>query len=648
MIKISAIISSITISVAVLLTSAPPTHAQSAGLAISPPTVEMLLAPNKKVVQTFTVKNQGESVGIIATLHTVTPIDQDGHVRVNPTPLNPANIPLVAKLSPPRFGDEVTLASGASLPLTISFEGATVDAPVDSYLALVVRTVPLTLSGERRPDATYTSPAIAGLIFVTLTPSGVIPANLEITGFEPPFFHDTSLPFTLHPVIKNSADVMIRPTLQLNISNNQGRVVYQPEPVKNLLLKESERDFGPLTWNPIWSTVGPHRIRLTITTEGGTKLTEVEKLVWFLPMRAIIATVLLVLILGIVMIRQRRRITSSLLIIIAGALLLSPAPARASLTSVSDTISTSELSTTEKPIKVRHSIKFTPAKIVPDGYFRILLPADPENASDGIADDEGYDFGGTVQVVVTDAPGYAFSNPVAIPSGDPGCLIPTPYHCFELHYLGTGGVGEPITVLIGGADGVDSLIAPSAANGHVAGTADLAAFIVRHYDATDTMLDYTIGRIGHLESVQVTARVKGTAQPGAVNVVSIPFLPATISNLISRYSLASIILTALAVGSIILILLLLIRRKNILILDAVTQKPVEYFMLYHSLPEIRRPGSPIWLARHEPLSYQASKHNHGKLYIRSLGRYSTLTVRIDETTHILSISRKQRFYTIPL
>jgi hypothetical protein len=620
--------------------------AQTAGLSISPPVVEMLLSPSKKVVQTFTIKNQGESVNITATLHTVTPIGEDGHVSVNPTPLNPASIPLVASLTPSRFGEEMLLARDASEPLTLTFEGASVDAPIDTYLALVVRASPLTFSGESHTGATATSPAIAGLIFITLTPSGVIPTNLEITSFDPPLLHDTSTPFTLRPMVKNGASIMIRPTLQVSIASSQGKTVYEPETAKNLLLKESEREFGPLTWSPRWSNLGPHRIRLTLTTEGGTKVTEVEKQVWFLPIRTMVASILLLLIVGVMLIKRKRRHVTTLLMLCLVSLTMPP-HTYASLTNVSDTLSTSMLSTSEAPVKVRHTITFTPSKVVPNGYFRILLPAATNGSNDGTPDEQGYDFNGGVSIEVADVPGYIFSGEAALASGDPECLVPTPYHCFKIPYSGPGGL-EPIKVILGQADGTSSLLAPTKSSSNAQGVADLETVVIRHYDSSNTMLDYTSGHIGHLESVQVTARVKGTPQPDSVNVISIPFLPARVSTTITRYSFAIPIIITLAIIGLILLFLLIIRRKNILIIDKETQKPIEYFVLYHSLPELRRPGSPIWLARHEPLSYQVTRHNHGKLYIRSLGRYSTLTVRIKETTHILSISRKARFYTIPL
>jgi hypothetical protein len=54
------------------------------------------------------------------------------------------------------------------------------------------------------------------------------------------------------------------------------------------------------------------------------------------------------------------------------------------------------------------------------------------------------------------------------------------------------------------------------------------------------------------------------------------------------------------------------------------------------------------MAKSEPISYLLTGGDRGRLYIRHLGPYSTLTVRTGTATYILSISAKRKIYTLIL
>lgn len=282
-----------------------PVHAQTVGLSISPPVVEIILAPNKKIIQTFNLKNQGQAITIVPTLNLVTPSDSTGHVMVNPSPVNLASIPFVPKLTPYTFGQSISLPSDTSVALTLTLEGASVDKPIDSYLALVVTPYPATANNSQIVSAT---PAIAGLVFITLTPSAIIPVNLEISNFDPPFLHDTAFPLILSPTLTNHADVMLHSNGELVIINSRSETIHKADLENRLILKQSARTIGPLTWNPNWSVIGPHRVRLTIMTIGGTKLSQIERTIWFFPLRGLLGVLIISLILGYFFLRYRKKI----------------------------------------------------------------------------------------------------------------------------------------------------------------------------------------------------------------------------------------------------------------------------------------------------------------------------------------------------
>lgn len=168
--------------------------------------------------------------------------------------------------------------------------------------------------------------------------------------------------------------------------------------------------------------------------------------------------------------------------------------------------------------KPRHVITFNTATAVANGYFRVLLPADATTPNDGNPDDQGYDFGaGSIDVVAADvddpaggAVEFNFVTGVATASGGTGCTSPANYHCFEVHYSGSGAVNKTITINIGNTDGSNSLISPATGTAHTEATADTYPFIVRQYNSSDTQVDTTSGRLAHIEAVRVTATVDPT------------------------------------------------------------------------------------------------------------------------------------------
>ena len=276
-----------------------PVHAQSVTLSVSPPVVEILLAPNKKVEQTFTLQTTGENLEITPELHLVKPSDSSGHMIIDPNPLNPSSIPLTLTLSPPIHDLQSTIYN-------LTIEAPNTDLPQDIYLALIFRTSPPSTIYDLR--STITTPAISALILVTIAPTGLLPINLEIKDFSPPALHDSWLPLTLSPLLHNNTSIMIRPEGLYEIISPSGKTIFSLPLYPHLILGNSSRLLqadtpgvkgshtpGVLTFTPPWSTIGPHTLRLTVTTEGGTQITQLEKTIWLLPLRVIVLTLTLII-----------------------------------------------------------------------------------------------------------------------------------------------------------------------------------------------------------------------------------------------------------------------------------------------------------------------------------------------------------------
>jgi hypothetical protein len=140
---------------------------------------------------------------------------------------------------------------------------------------------------------------------------------------------------------------------------------------------------------------------------------------------------------------------------------------------------------------------------------------------------------------------------------------------------------------------------------------------------------------------------------------SLPSLPATIAKIETKLSLTFIAYLLLAIIGFILLILLWQRKYNIIFLSPNGQ-PIRSATLYHSIPSgsytpgvkrVHTPGvlpSPIFVTKRQPNLFTLSPSDHGRLYIPHLNRYSTFTVRLDDTTYIFSLSTKRSLYTVVL
>jgi len=128
---------------------------------------------------------------------------------------------------------------------------------------------------------------------------------------------------------------------------------------------------------------------------------------------------------------------------------------------------------------------------------------------------------------------------------------------------------------------------------------------------------------------------------------TLPSLPATIAKIESRLPLTYLHLSLLAVAVLALLLLIWYRKYNIIFINDRAQA-YSNIKVYHSIPTIKTQYSPIWMSNRDPISYTLGASDHGRIYLRHLGRYSTLTIKTDEHTFILSLSVKRSLYTIVL
>ena len=270
---------------------APSAKAQSAGLSISPPVVEVLLSPNKSATQTFVLKNEGEDTSFSLAFHKLIPTDSLGHSTIDPTPLSFSNLPITATIQNFELNTFYPLDSGATVNLTVLLQGATVEEASDLYLALVISLSPR----EDLTQSTTIAPGISALILTTIPPVPAIPTDITLSDFDPPALHDTSNPLTITPMLQNNSPIMLNTKGVLSLTSPFGKVLSSHPYDQTLILGHSTRTPKSYILDLKSSYLGPHKLKLTILTESGRTLIESEKTIFFAPIRLIIFFILALL-----------------------------------------------------------------------------------------------------------------------------------------------------------------------------------------------------------------------------------------------------------------------------------------------------------------------------------------------------------------
>lgn len=156
-----------------------------------------------------------------------------------------------------------------------------------------------------------------------------------------------------------------------------------------------------------------------------------------------------------------------------------------------------------------HTVRFTTANAIPNGAFRILVPAVTNNADsqDGLPDAGNFDFSNSPPTVTcpTDITNYDFVGGTA--SASAVTIGSQDYHSFECRYSGSGAIGSAFDGTTNDAIVINDLINPAPAAGHTTGLADTYRIIVQHLNASYSAADTTTASVGIIEAVRVSASV---------------------------------------------------------------------------------------------------------------------------------------------
>ncbi|MEI6690333.1 MAG: hypothetical protein WCL07_01140 [bacterium] len=281
-----------------ILVFAPKTIANT-GISISPPTIELLIAPNKNVVQNISLHNLGEAASYRVSLHRLIPLGEDGGSTIDLNPLDPATVPFVFT-----FPTSLNLQANESTSFTFTIAAASTDKSQAFSLALGFASE----QSQASPNSTSTQPIIVLPLLLTLSPDGALDLSLTLENFELPVIADSMLPFDINPKVFNRSSFMHRPGGELVITSPRGVKNNYPV-VPSLVLGQTTRRlrFDPVpTLSPSISRFGPHTFAFTLTTPSGKTILTSERIVWFLPLRLILAILSLALIIFAVYLKKSR------------------------------------------------------------------------------------------------------------------------------------------------------------------------------------------------------------------------------------------------------------------------------------------------------------------------------------------------------
>jgi len=161
------------------------------------------------------------------------------------------------------------------------------------------------------------------------------------------------------------------------------------------------------------------------------------------------------------------------------------------------------------------TVRLTTISAMTGGSFRILVPAGANDATvrDNVPDDDGFDFGssvgGTAATITcpTNPVSYGTWTSTATAADTSAIVVDGAYyHSFKCAYTGAGAIGTDFGTTYD-AFVINNLINPSPIGAHTLGQADTYSVIIQQLDASDTVIDQTVTKVGVVDAVKVSASI---------------------------------------------------------------------------------------------------------------------------------------------
>lgn len=219
-------------------------QAQEISLTISPPITEVLIAPGKEVVQTYVLKNEGNSTLISVTVVPFYPQGEQGFQEfkdelassyANWFTLMTPTIPLGASFNLPQ-GQTQTVSLKIAPPTDVSLK--------DYYFAVFFTTQQ---DSETGLDTGYSQAKVGSNLLITVSDDGNPVKNVSIKRFSAPLIIDSFAKLTYSVTLENIGRAYVKPMGKIIVYSSPFKDISQLNLAPVNILTSSLRDIPCLT-----------------------------------------------------------------------------------------------------------------------------------------------------------------------------------------------------------------------------------------------------------------------------------------------------------------------------------------------------------------------------------------------------------------
>ncbi len=282
-----------------LIASPQKVYGQTLSLSLWPPLFEAMIQPGRTVSQAYQLTNNSDHALVITPqIFVFEPVGENGQVRITALPpsanRNPS--PSFSFSSGEFFGQPFALAVGQTRNLVLKTVVPADNPEKDYYYTLLFSTAEEPLPAQRKEDhgQTATVTQIGSNILLTVSQLGKPVLLGRITGFSAPIIIDSFSAVNFEVVLENWGNTLWKPFGQISVSGLLGQKGQVRLWEQNVLANSSRR----LQIEPYRPRlpIGPFKAELNFTlNEDGQKLfTEVT--FWYLPLKAGLALLVLILV----------------------------------------------------------------------------------------------------------------------------------------------------------------------------------------------------------------------------------------------------------------------------------------------------------------------------------------------------------------
>jgi hypothetical protein len=189
---------------------AKPAFAQELSLSIAPPITEIAVQPGKSFTQTFSIRNDGAPVTVIAKIFPFVPLDNEGHAELIEDPTSVSAFAGWFLVDPA----PVNLGTGGSHDYYIKISPPVSTEEKDYYFTLIIETQNDNNLGV---DASQSQARIGANILLTVSKDGNPQKKASIVEFSAPILIDSFTGLTYKILVGNSGYTFFKPVGKITI-----------------------------------------------------------------------------------------------------------------------------------------------------------------------------------------------------------------------------------------------------------------------------------------------------------------------------------------------------------------------------------------------------------------------------------------------